>query len=253
MQKKLLLIAAIAGLSMITSKNVIAAEKSNRYTQINITESEMSTVEQDKIIISLRAESQNESAIQAQNDLNKIMSESLKTSKEYHKDIKVKTTSYNVYERHEPIHVNFIKTQKKPEEMNKYKIVYTATQNIVLESKNFEKALELTGILQEKGLMTNNIGFTVSYEKREETKNKLISKTLDKIKYTAETIAHNMNMTIKGYKEIDIHKNSHMAPMPRMYGAEMMMAKTDAMTAPVAEAGDENISITISAKINIGE
>lgn len=209
---------------------------------VNLSASERAEVQQDLLVANLQYQAENKNARALQDDINTLMKKAVEKAKTY-KDIKVSTQQYYVY-LHEP--------QPEPRPMgshpqkNKPEKTWRGNQGLQLESKNADDLLELTGALQDMGLIMNGLNYTVSTELMETTHDSLMEKALAKLKAKAERAAKALGKSQSDLIEVNIDSGGY-HPQPMMRGMAMD-AKMEAMSAPVAEAGTSDINLTVSAR-----
>jgi predicted secreted protein len=212
-------------------------------TVINFSATETKTVPQDLLIASLRIEVEEKDPTAIQKKINEAMTKALGLAKG-HSDIKTSTGTYSVYKYEEPI-----ETDPKT---GKHKTVskWRGSQTIDMKSKETTKLLDLTGKIQELGFAMNNLSYTVSPELLEATRDELLTAALKKLQSKAGIVAKTLDKT--AYDLVDVNVDTGGPVMPMMY-AKAAMARSEmvmdaGMPAPVAEAGESDISLTVSAR-----
>jgi predicted secreted protein len=121
-------------------------------------------------------------------------------------------------------------------------------QSLELEGRDSRAMSRLVGELQEK-LQVKSMSFTVSDEKRTEVENRLISRALDAFKARAAIVVGNLHA--KGYRIVDltISTSSQRPPVP--YPAGRMVAAMQAESRVAVEAGESDVSVSVSGTIEL--
>lgn len=203
------------------------------HTLVNLSASERVTLPQDTLMASLRVEAKSADTAKIQNDINTAMEKAIAEAKKV-KDVKVSTGSYHVYEQH----------------VDQRTKIWHGQQTIQLESKDSAALLKLTGEIQKAGFLMNGLNYTLSVDKAEEVRDELMVKALEKLQNKAGVIAKALGKS--GYELTDVNVDGSM-PVAPMYKAMAMRADMAggaemAMAAPVAEPGETDVSLTVSAR-----
>lgn len=212
---------------------------------LNISVTEQMKLQQDTLSASLRYELDGGSANEIQDRINKAVAEAVAESKSY-TDVKTVTGSYYVYVYDEgqvidPRTGQPISSTKK----------WRGTQTIDLESTDSTKLLELAGKIQTKGFIMNGMNYSLSREKSEGVQDELMEKALKQLGAKAQIAAKALGKS--GYDVVDIDVNGSSPPVYPVYGRAKMMAMEGAMASdvatPVAQAGEADVSLTITARV----
>lgn len=219
------------------AQNVPAAEQGlvrlkEGQTLLNVSATERKSVTQDTLIAHLRYEATNRDAKALQDEINGVMKKALARANAV-TDVKSATDSYYVYPQETK---NVIGRQ------------WRGSQSLRLESQSADKLLELTGALQEMGMVLNNLSYSLSPEKAEEVKDSLMEAALDKLRARAGNAAKALGMAHTELVEISIDTADNMAPMPVMARALSSEAAYARMEAPSAQPGETEITLTVSAR-----
>lgn len=212
-------------------------------TIINLSATERRTMPQDLLMASLRIEVEDKnSAVAVQRKINEAMTKALDLAKK-EKSLKVSTGAYSVYKNEQPILVN----QKTGE--YKSEVVWRGSQTIDIESKDALKILDIVGKIQEMGFAMNNLMYTLSPEASEKVRDELMVIALKKLTAKADLVAKTLGKSKADLVEVNVDSGGPVYPM-----AKTMMARAeagmvaDAMAAPVAEAGETDVSLSVSAR-----
>ncbi|MBN8520553.1 MAG: SIMPL domain-containing protein [Alphaproteobacteria bacterium] len=243
----------LTALLFLTLSSPARADKDNPlmlppegHVLINLSATETRKLVQDQLIASLRIEKEDVDVKKVQDDVNKAMKAAIEASKKYD-SVKVSTGGYNVYKNEQPI-----PDPKTGQYTGKVKTTWRASQTLDMESKDSASMLELTGQIQELGFAMSNLMYTLSPEKAEAVRDELMVIALKKLRAKAEKASDALGK--KGFELTDVNLDTsggYPPPMPyARSGMEkvMMSAQADAMAAPVADAGESSLSLTVSAR-----
>lgn len=214
-------------------------------TVINLSTSERVEVDQDLLVASLRYEAENKDPRALQNEINNIMKKAVDAAKGT-PDVKVVTQQYYVYP-HDPVPPPM--PDETPRETTQQERTWRGSQGLELKSKKSDDLLALVGKLQDMGLTVNGLGYTLSPEKAEEVRDGLMEDALEKLKAKATRAAKALGKGDASLLEVNVDSGGHF-PQPVMMAAmaDMGGARMEKMAAPVAEAGQTEIIMTVSAR-----
>ena len=201
------------------------------HTLLNLSASERMPLPQDLLGASLRVESRSADPRKVQDDINKAMTAALALTKTV-AAVKTTTGSYQVYEQRLERNVR----------------LWQGQQSLQLESKDSAALLDLAGRLQGLGFVMSGMNWSLSPERAESVRDELMVKALGKLRDKAALVARTLGKS--GYELTDINLAGVPQPMP-MYGAarmEMAMASDSAAAPPVAEAGETEVTVGVSAR-----
>lgn len=217
-------------------------------TLLNISATERAEVPQDLLIANLRYEYEGKDARAVQTEINKVMKAALEKAKTV-KDVTVTTEQYYVYpydpEPPKPLPLKDGEQEKKKEK------IWRGNQSLQLESKNSDALLTLAGELQDLGLLMNGLTFTLSPEKAETVKDSLMEAALVKLKARAERAAKALGRTQTELVEVAVDTSNNYYPQPVAMRAMAMDSSGGMMekaAPPVAEPGETEITLTVSAR-----
>jgi predicted secreted protein len=206
-------------------------------TLVNLSATERVEVEQDLLVASLRYETKNRNPKALQDEINTVMEKALAASKKV-STVKVSTQQYHVYEYDE----NAGKRDLPP---NK---TWRGQQGLMVKGKNAADLLELVGTLQDLGLKVSGLNYTVSPELLEQTRESLLEAAMAKLTAKAERTAKSLGKKEVDFKQINVDMGGYY-PQPAMYARDNMeMAVSAKMAAPVAAAGESEITLSVNAQ-----
>ena len=213
-------------------------------TIINFSATEKRTMPQDLLIASLRIEAEDKSDPAAiQKKINEAMKKAIELAKA-EKSFKVSTGSYSVYKYDQPVIVN----QKTGEQKNEP--VWKGSQTIDIESKDATKLLDTVGKIQGLGFAMNNLAYTLSPEVVDKVRDELMVEALKKLQSKAKVVAETLGKANVDLVDVNVDTGGPIVPMYKTMMARetMAMDAAGAMPAPVAEAGETDVSLTVSAR-----
>lgn len=182
-------------------------------------------VRQDEVIATLNFRTKALKAAEAQDALNKKMKEAMDIIKNV-TSVKVATGYYNVWQDY----------QSK---------TWEATQQIELTSINRKDILDLVGQLQSMGFETQGVAYRLSQQARDAMTNDLIAQALKTARERADVIAKSLGLSLVRVVGVrhDVLKTPDFHPKMDMMMARSAMA--EAASAPVVEADDERVSLSL--------
>lgn len=203
---------------------------------VNLSATERVEVDQDLLFANLQYEATNSSSSALQDTINTKMKAAVEAAKKV-STVKVSTGSYYVYQ-YDP---------NPDSERNAME--WRGSQSLQIKGKKPDDLLKLVADLQGIGLTMQGLNYGVSPELMEETQNNLLEAALTKLKTKAERTAKALGKTTADLLSINVDiGGGQMYAQPMM--ARMEMAKSNMaadMAAPVAEPGQSDITLTVSA------
>jgi predicted secreted protein len=214
-------------------------------TLVNLSATETLEVQQDLLVANLRFESKNQDPKKLQDDINEIMKKAVDKAKSV-PDVKIATQQYYVYPQDFDPNPQPVQKGEAPRKLER---TWYGQQGIELKSKKADDLLKLTGELQELGLTMTGLNYIISPELLESTQESMLEAALAKLKAKAERIASALGKSKSDLLQVNVDMGGYY-PVPMMargmaMDAGMEMAKVNA---PVAEPGQSQISLTVSAQ-----
>lgn len=213
-------------------------------TIISLSAMEQMQLQQDLLQASLRIEIDGKNPKEVQDKINKAMQSALELTKPA-TDIKTSTGQYYVYS-YDP--------NPQPQSTNqrdaKARVVWKGSQTIDMNGKDSAKLLDLVGKIQELGFVMNGLSYTLSPEQSEAYKDTLMVSALKKIQNRAEIAAKALGKSGYDIVELSVDGAGPVVPMPVMYkSARMEMTAASDMAAPVAQSGEQTVSLNVTARV----
>ncbi len=226
-------------LFLVSPLSSLAGEDKIDGTLLNVSATEFIEVQEDLLVANLHYEFEAITAKEVQNQINVIMTKTLEKAKML-KDVKVSTQQYSVY-KYEYV------ANKNDERKTKWR----GNQGVVITGKTSDDILKLTGELQEMGLAVDGLSYTISNDKREEVRDSLMELAIEKLMKKSKRVAKALGKDV--VKVVSINVDADISrPYPAMqYAMRMASVAKNEMASPVAEPGQSEISMTVSATIMI--
>ena len=210
------------------------ADKANPgETLLTLAATEHGTVAQDTLTATLGIEKQGADAKAVQQQINTVMMQALTQAKTA-TGVEVSTEQYYVY----PIDSN-------PNDPVKIPRGWRGSQTLQLKSTHADALLTLAGALQDMGLTMQNLSYSVSPQKAEDARNALLESALADLRAKATRAAKALGKNFVDFAQVNVDSSGGPVFRPM---AMMAMEKSAAMPAPVAQAGSDNIDLTVTAQ-----
>lgn len=208
---------------------------------LNISATQRVEVEQDLLVTQLEYEYRSHTRTDAQNTVNLAVREAVDYLKGI-ENIEFSTGSYSIRKIKPRSNEKQVDEQGQP-------LRWQAQQTIRLESKNFEVATDAIGKLQGMNFMARGLSTKLSSEKFAKTQDNLMEAALEKLQTRANRAAKALQKSSVHFVEVSVQPE-RAAPVRRQYGLAVESAMSrDAVAPPVAEAGNSNISLSVTAKV----
>jgi predicted secreted protein len=199
---------------------------------LSISATERREVEQDLLVATLSYTSENRNSRELQDEINTVMAKAVEAAKKV-KAVKVNTDSYQVYERTDP------RTKER---------LWHGNQSMTLKSKDSEAILKLAGELQSMKLTMNDLSYTLAPETAIEIQDSLMEDALDQLQTRANRAAKALGKGTAELKEVNVQGQDIPFAKSNFRGAMAMDMAESAMAAPVAEAGESTLTLSVSAR-----
>lgn len=198
-------------------------------TLITLTVTERTKVAQDLLLANLRVELENRDQSVVQNDINSAMEQALSRARAV-AGVEVSTGYYGVYQ------MNRQTAGGRPD------LVWRGSQSINLESRDAAALLSLAGELQAMGFLMSQLSYQLSTEQADEVRDSLMESAIVRAREKAERATRALGKSTFDIASLDVDSSSNFAPpmMMRSLAADSME-----MAAPVAEAGETEVTLTI--------
>lgn len=196
---------------------------------VTVSASATMNVPNDRMIASLRAESENPSATAAANEVNKRIGDALAHAKAV-PGVEMQTASYSTYPMYDKNQI----------------ARWHVTQSLTLEGSDFNAIATLASRLQaDYGLLLSGISFSVSLKTRSAAEDKLTQQAIASWQQRAANAARGFNATGWRAGRISIQTSDFGRPQP-MPRVGVMAAQG---VAPVSvEGGNSEVTVTVSGE-----
>jgi predicted secreted protein len=198
-------------------------------TVLHLTERAERVLPRDEVVAVLRVETTGKTPREVQAEVNGRMATALDEAKKS-SGVGADTPSMNVYETRDA----------------KKGTVWTASQSLRLQSKDFGSALALVGKLEEQGLAVSSLTFDVSPEALAGVQDALTAEALRRIRGRAEAVASDLGLAVDHMKSVVVGNAAAPGPQPRAMMADVASA---VMPPPAAEPGEAPVSVSVNAEI----
>ncbi len=222
-------ILSLAGLLILATAPY--AEELN-YNVIGLSAKAEREVPNDLMRVQLMVEHQANKAKDVSQKVNADMSWALAQLKSQ-KGVKYETQQYSTYPVYE-------KTKIK---------AWRASQQLVVESEDFEKLSNLILDLQAK-LQVKNMSFEPTKKTRKKVEDELVSEALDAYKSRAALVRKNMQAG--AYKIVNMQVNTQGSYSPRYRSQpRMKLMSMESKSAPAVEGGSSTLSVNVNGQIQL--
>lgn len=191
-------------------------------------------VARDRLTIELRTEASGADPRLVQAEINRRMSAALGKARSV-TAVKAATGTYDTYEM----------SPNGPDGQPRPKPQWHAAQTLSLATRDFAAALTLAGQLQADGLLVATMRFDVAPETLRHEQRALTDEALTALTMRAGQIAATLGLRVTRIESLTVGNALQPGGGPR----PLMMARAAAMPAPVAEAGEATVSVSIDADI----
>jgi uncharacterized protein YggE len=241
--KKILLSSVLAMMFVLPLQAQEAVQLPAGHTALNISATEKVEVEQDMLIASLRIQKEGETAKEVQEYINKRMATAMASLKKV-KSLKIETGRYYV-------HPDYRYIDRKDGSNERVIDQWRGSQSVTIKGLVAEDILTMAGKLQDMDFVMNSLNYQLSPKKYDEIRDGLMEKTVEALMVRAKRVGKALNKSNVDLVEINVDaRNNTPRPMyARAAKMEMMAMSSDAaMPAPVAEAGETTVSMSVSAR-----
>ena len=203
------------------------------YNMVSLHSSAEKFIDNDVLIITMKASHDSSSHKDAAESVNKKMmwaKEQLRNKP----DFKVQTLNYQTYPRYQ----------------NKTVIGWSVTQSIRIEGTDMEELAQTSGTLQEK-LLLSSMMLQVSREKKQAAIRELISEALEAFRSKAELIAQSMSANDYNLVSISIHEDNSPIPITPVMRNHQMESMAAMAAPPQIEGGESKITVRVDGTIQL--
>ncbi len=228
--------------------------KDDGSTALTLSAEARRTVAQDRVTAVLNVEGTGKSVQEAQRKVNEKMQQARGLYSKV-QGLKVTTGSYNTWKNYPPEPAPKPNGQPawSPAE-REAKAFWQANQQLNIDGANRDDILKLVGNLQQAGFGVNGINFYLSREASDALRDELTTEALKNIKTRAGSMARALGMNKVRFVRIDTNGFN---PQPMPYALMARSAKVemagDAMPEPVAQGGESDVQVSVTAEVRLSE
>ena len=204
---------------------------------LNLSATEQQNVAQDTLNASLMFSTQGRDKTALQNEVNTAMRAALDLLKSS-TGIEYNTTQYQVY----------MTSPAEPTRRDVNNPVWRAQQEVQMNSLDSATLLELVGQLQDNGLVVSSLYYSLSTARYEEIADTLMVAALKKLQNRADSAAEALAMGKAQLVEVSLDGSPNFAYKERFNVSMARAADSPAMETPVADPGETQVSLTVSAR-----
>lgn len=205
-------------------------------TKLVLGETATREAEQDTLIAAVSARAQAASPREAQQQVNTAMTAAIEKARGI-EGIRPSTGGYRVYQEYD---------RDGPTGD------WIAEQELRLRSQNIVVLLELTGRLQDDGLIVGNLGYELSSEARRKIEDELTIEAIGALRARAGQIAASMDMEIAGIETVRVGGAMGEPPVRPMFRTTMA-AEAAQSAPPVALPDLEMVSVSVEAEVSLAQ
>jgi predicted secreted protein len=203
---------------------------------LNLSATEQQDVAQDTLNASLMFSTQGRDKTTIQNEVNTAMRNALDILEDT-TGIEYNTSQYQVY----------VFDPAQPSRRDVNNPTWRAQQEIQMNSLDSAAMLEVVGQLQENGLVITSLYYSLSTAKYEEIAGNLMLAALKKLQDRANTAAEALTMNEAKLVEVSLDGSPNFAYKER-FNMSVALAADAAITPPVADPSETQVSLTVSAR-----
>lgn len=193
-------------------------------------------VQQDRLIVSLRAEATGATPATVQAEINRRMEAAIARARQT-PGVTVETGGYWTHEE---------RPQNQPRR-------WRGTAALELSGTDAAAVTTVAGALQETGLAMSGLRFELRRETARAAEDELTTEALQRLRVRAERAADALGLRVTGFKAVRLGAAGGEPPhRPVMMRAQMAMADTAAAPPPAAEPGRTLVRVSAEADVLLG-
>ena len=203
---------------------------------LTLGESAERLVQQDRLIVSLRAEATGANAANVQAEINRRMEAAIARARQT-AGVTVETGGYWVHEE---------RPQNQPRR-------WRGVATLELSGTDAAAVTTVAGALQEAGLAMSGMRFELRRETARAAEDELTTEALQRLRVRAERAADALGLRVTGFKAVRLGAvGGEPPPRPVMMRAQMAMADAAAAPPPSAEPGRTPVRVSVEADVVLG-
>lgn len=222
----------------VTSAPVLAqapvASVPENATLLHLSEPAQRLVARDQLHAVLRVEAVDADAAKLQADINHRLAAALAKAKSV-TTLRVETSGYSVYPESGPSVVSKTRTNQ-----------WRGSASLSLIGQDAAPLLALVGELQKDGLVLSSLTYELTPAAARTAEGELTDQALARLKERAAKVAAALGLSVDRIRDLRVGNALGTQPIPRVFAGQMATASSPA---PVAEAGDATVTVTVDADI----
>lgn len=249
MKHVLLVSATILAAGLAIGVNAESDCKDDGSTVVSLNAEARRVVQQDRVQVSLNIEYSGKTPQEVQNYINGKMQQA-KGMADKVNNVKFVTAGYNVYKQYPP------EPGPRPltAEQREKGVYWQGSQSLTLDGADKDDVMKLMGAMQQLGFSAQGLNFYLSREAGDKLKDDLLAEALTTIRARAERMGSQLGLRNIRYARIDMNGGGYQPPMYAR--AEKMMAMAGAsadMAEPVAQGGESDVTMTVTAEVRLSK
>ncbi len=221
----------VSCLMFFAMMNPVSAEDALHYNVVSIQASAEGELPNDKMQVMLRVEHEAKQSAVAADAVNRDTQWALSEARSY-QDVTVTTRNYQTQPRWDKRHI----------------IGWRVSQQLYLETKNFEQATRLLAILQQK-LQVSSMAFVPTAEVRRQREDELTIEALAAFRNKAQLVTQAMQQS--SYELVDLEVGKQASTVPIRHRAEAAMFSMDSVEKVAVQAGTSQLTIHANGRIQL--
>lgn len=224
-------LAAVAALVLLSACSAYAGEEALHYNIVNLDASSSAQVANDVMVVVMQAAAQKNSAADAGHAVNDMMK-----------------WADSVIAGNAAVQHRTMNYQTRPVYQNKTISGWSVIQQLRLQSGDFEALSTMVGTLQQQ-LQVSSMHFEISPERRKQEVDRLIVAALDAFRDKAGLIAGTLKA--QDHRVVSLSVADNPVRIPYDSGIQMEAMSAMRAPAPVVEAGDSTVQVSVSGSIQL--
>ncbi len=224
-------LAAVAALLLICACSASAGEEALHYNIVNLDASSSAQVANDVMVVVMQAAAEKNSAVDAGHAVNDMMK-----------------WADSVIAGNAAVQHRTMNYQTLPVYQNQTIAGWSVVQQLRLQSGDFEVLSTMVGTLQQQ-LQVSSMHFEISPERRKQEVDKLIVAALGAFRDKADLIA--ATLKAQDHRIVALSVADNPVRIPYNGGIQMEAMSAARAPAPVVEAGDSTVQVSVSGSIQL--
>ncbi len=228
--------------------------KDDGSTALTLSAEARRTVQQDRVMATLNVEGTGKTVQAAQAQVNEKMQQARALYTKV-QGLKVTTAGYNTWKSYPP------EPAPRPDGTPRWspaereaKAFWQANQQLNIDGSNRDDLLNLVGALQQAGFGVNGLNFYLSRDASDALRDDLTTEALKNIRTRASSMAKALGMNKVRFVRIDTNGfNPQPVAFNTMVRSMAMKAEDASMPTPVAQGGESDVQVNVTAEVRLSE